>query len=332
MCVDLKSRRQVFDLQYLHDMSQSKGNGADSRHANEYSSSAVTTSYNCTNNPYARVLYFYYLFHRLKLTTIDLNNIAKKYANNAPRLLHDLTTKYKDFAIPEEVHLSELNRVCSLYDVPENYHRLLQPFQKYDYNPRVDIYSREFDAEYSLLSSQSISHSHVNAPTLDNISKFIFLKSGSTVYDTTTGNASTNNDELRVNEEGSIHVIVASENSKRSSNDTHTPKEPREAHFFEQIALRSIQSSSSSDGGGETSHRDSPLAFLYDCMNQKIRVTVVVRRRNSVRGSLTAYVKTFDKNFNLFLSDVDEEYITNKQKRRSMVMGRFKSSLNVYKR
>lgn len=307
---------------------------AMSRDANEYSTSAVITTNNCTSNPFARVLYFYYLFHRLKLTTIDLNNIAKKYANNATRLLHDLAAKYKDFTIPDEVHLCELSRVCSLYDVPENYQRLLQPFQKYDYDARVDIYSREFNAEFSLLSSQSISHSHVNAPTLDNISKFIFLKSGSTVHDDTTGNAFTNSgDEMRANEEGSIHVIIPSENSKRSYNDALIPKEPREAHFFEQIALRSIQSSSSSSSGrGETSHIDSPLAFLYDCMNQKIRVTVVVRRRNSVRGSLTAYVKTFDKNFNLFLSDVDEEYITNKQKRRSMVMGRFKSSLNVYKR
>lgn len=316
MCSDLKS--------YV--------NSAVSRDTNEYSSSTVITTNNCTTNPFARVLYFYYLFHRLKLTTIDLTNIAKKYANNATRLLHDLTAKYKDFTIPDEVHLCELSRVCSLYDVPENYQRLLQPFQKYDYDARVDIYSRDFNAEFSLLSSQSISHSHINAPTLDNISKFIFLKSGSTVHDDTTGNASTKSgDEMRANEEGSIHVIVSSESSKRSYNDALIPKEPREAHFFEQIALRSIQSSSSS-GKGEASLKDSPLAFLYDCMNQKIRVTVVVRRRNSVRGSLTAYVKTFDKNFNLFLSDVDEEYITNKQKRRSMVMGRFKSSLNVYKR
>ena len=31
----------------------------------------------------------------------------------------------------------------------------------------------------------------------------------------------------------------------------------------------------------------------------------------SVRGSLDAYVLAFDKHFNMLLSDVDEEYITN---------------------
>ncbi len=30
-----------------------------------------------------------------------------------------------------------------------------------------------------------------------------------------------------------------------------------------------------------------------------------------MRGSLDAYIKAFDRHFNLLLSDVDEEYITN---------------------
>jgi hypothetical protein len=32
----------------------------------------------------------------------------------------------------------------------------------------------------------------------------------------------------------------------------------------------------------------------------------------SVRGSVEAYVKAFDRHFNMLLADVDEEYILNK--------------------
>ena len=122
------------------------------RDFDEYNS--AISSNNRTNNPYARVLYFYYLYHRLKLTESDLTNIAKKYANNSTRLLHDLTAKYKGFCIPNEVHLSELFRICKLFTVPENYLRLLQlSLSTYDYDPRCDIYSGEFDAGHSLLLS-----------------------------------------------------------------------------------------------------------------------------------------------------------------------------------
>jgi small nuclear ribonucleoprotein (snRNP)-like protein len=31
----------------------------------------------------------------------------------------------------------------------------------------------------------------------------------------------------------------------------------------------------------------------------------------SIRGSLDAYIRAFDRHFNMLLTDVDEEYITN---------------------
>lgn len=39
---------------------------------------------------------------------------------------------------------------------------------------------------------------------------------------------------------------------------------------------------------------------------------------HSVRGSLDAYILAFDRHYNMLLSDVDEEYITNSVSNRNL--------------
>ena len=47
---------------------------------------------------------------------------------------------------------------------------------------------------------------------------------------------------------------------------------------------------------------------MYVC----IYVCMYVYGLTSVRGAVEAYVKAFDRHFNMLLADVDEEYILNK--------------------
>lgn len=52
--------------------------------------------------------------------------------------------------------------------------------------------------------------------------------------------------------------------------------------------------------------KGGPMAFLTECVEQRIRVKVVVRGAVQIRGSLEGFIIAFDKYWNLALSDVDE--------------------------
>ncbi|CAK1547995.1 unnamed protein product [Leptosia nina] len=49
-----------------------------------------------------------------------------------------------------------------------------------------------------------------------------------------------------------------------------------------------------------------PLGALKDCVEKRLRVMIITRNSNSIRGSLYATVVAFDKQWNLALSDVLE--------------------------
>jgi small nuclear ribonucleoprotein (snRNP)-like protein len=90
-------------------------------------------------------------------------------------------------------------------------------------------------------------------------------------------------------------------------------QERQEAHsrILETIAERAIPHYVSVNQMGEKCESPSPLQLLYDLMKEKARVRVLIRRRNSIRGSVDGYLVGFDRFWNLLLKDCDEEFIPN---------------------
>ncbi|KAE8915387.1 hypothetical protein PF005_g2855 [Phytophthora fragariae] len=54
---------------------------------------------------------------------------------------------------------------------------------------------------------------------------------------------------------------------------------------------------------------DGPFGVLRRCFLERMRVFVVVRRVNSVRGTCWGFLKAFDKHMNLVLLDVTHEFV-----------------------
>ncbi|KAF4027423.1 LSM domain-containing protein [Phytophthora infestans] len=54
---------------------------------------------------------------------------------------------------------------------------------------------------------------------------------------------------------------------------------------------------------------DGPFRVLRHCFLERMRVFVVIRRVNSVRGTCSGFLKAFDKHMNLVLLDVTQDFI-----------------------
>ncbi|KAL3656853.1 hypothetical protein V7S43_018196 [Phytophthora oleae] len=54
---------------------------------------------------------------------------------------------------------------------------------------------------------------------------------------------------------------------------------------------------------------DGPFQVLRRCFLERMRVFVVIRRINSVRGTCSGFLKAFDKHMNLVLLDVTQEFV-----------------------
>jgi small nuclear ribonucleoprotein (snRNP)-like protein len=54
---------------------------------------------------------------------------------------------------------------------------------------------------------------------------------------------------------------------------------------------------------------DGPFRVLRRCFLERLRVLVVVRRINSVRGTCSGFLKAFDKHMNLVLLDATQEFV-----------------------
>jgi small nuclear ribonucleoprotein (snRNP)-like protein len=54
--------------------------------------------------------------------------------------------------------------------------------------------------------------------------------------------------------------------------------------------------------------QEGPMSVLHEAMTQRLRVRVVVRYVDGIRGTATGFVMAFDKHFNLLLRDAEEVY------------------------
>ena len=212
-----------------------------------------------STNPFARVLLFYYLYQRSKITATDFEKIAKKYAGKGDKLLVDLQTKYT-FPIPESVWSLELARLCAIYPIPPLFLRLMSMSEP-PFDVRTDVYSSEFKAEHVLFSG-SISVSYRNAPLKDNLSRVRYILPGYS--------------GPGPREVPSCSTLTSS-TSASSLSDPNAP--PKARHLFELIA-EEAQRPKLSRGGDNSEAGPSPLALLAQFMRDRVRVRIVLRRHN----------------------------------------------------
>lgn len=212
-----------------------------------------------STNPFARVLMFYYLYLRAKITSTDFEKIAKKYAGKGDKLLVDLQAKYT-FPIPEQVWLIELSRLCTIFSIPASYLRLMNVADPY-FDPRTDAYSSEFNAEHALFSG-ILSVSYRNAPPKDNI----YAQQIRQILPGYTGT---------VVKEVPRPAGLKSSSSASSLQSEANSEKPKSRHLFELIA---------EDAQKHKNDRHckdpSPLALIGQFMRDRVRVRIVLRRHN----------------------------------------------------
>ena len=263
---------------------------------------ATTSDEIISFNPFARTLLFYYLHQRAKLTSTDLEKIAKKYALNGEKLIGDLVQKYSSI-IPEYVHMSELRRICSSFTIPATYiTKLNLPDSDTSYCKEMDIYHANFDPLTALDAVAGTTLSHIRAPRLDNIFKVRHLLPVHSSEYAAPGSGQNAQSNMvaavlpKSNCSDGAGIVHNDDNT--TTNDTGPIVVPtaavKSSHLFDVIAEAALlhqpwglnnnnsnnnnTSSSNSESTAAAVGVQSPLALLHQCMKQRIRVRIIVRR------------------------------------------------------
>jgi hypothetical protein len=207
---------------------------------------------------FASVLVFYEQFRRTKLNPSDLSKIVKKYEFKPNQLIADLEKKY-ELPIPEKCELRNVQRICSVFAVPDSYLNLL-PKQVWEqtyfaYDPVFDIQSVLFDPEKALLSKRIISPTSTSE-ALDNLSRC---------------NSLFVSEQEKLQTIGKVHLKVRVKEKRLKS------RKPE--HILEKIALDSCSRCKSDDQTGGEQLTKSPFSLAYAFMKGKGRVRVVIRKR-----------------------------------------------------
>lgn len=262
-----------------------------------------------TTNSFAITLVYYYNYCRGKLTQEDLSKIKKKYERRQPQLLIDLHKKYL-FTMPEKVTIGQVQRVIAQFDIPSDYLQvaglssLSTEIDTY-YDPRMDIASDLFDANY-VFEQKKLFASFKKCPIEDNITK-VRKYVLPLLPEEERGNQPPNaiNNAATISKTAARRALILAAKEKE--------KEERRP-YFDRLADASVPKYTFRNDLGVETVLSSPLVFLHEAMLKKERVRIIVRRRAALRGSLDAYILGFDRYWNMFLSDVDEEFICNKVK------------------
>lgn len=254
-----------------------------------------------TDNPFAVTLVYYYCYCRSKLTCEDLQRIQRKYESRPQNLLRDLQKKYI-FKAPSSVTWREVARVVGCFDVPADFVRVagISVEQRRSFEKSLDICSNEFDVEAVFSRKKIFASSSKHAP-LDNMMYCKTLVPGLVSPE----EIAALNDRMRKSAQRKMELEAAEAEGKEVGRVDNR-------HFFEQLAEKALPKYSFRSDLGVEIVLPSPCTLIYNCMKNHERVRIITRRQNGIRGSMDAYIQAFDRHFNLFLTDVDEEYILNK--------------------
>lgn len=258
-----------------------------------------------TVNCFAICLVYYYNFCRHKLTNEDLLKIKKKYERKASQLLTDLQRKYT-FPIPEKVTVNQVLRVIAQHNISLDYVDLCglsSTARSLTYEQIYDITDNSYDADLSF-ESKKIFASFRKCPIEDNMSKVKkYVVSLLSEEERSSIVMPPTNVEGAISKSAARRAIILAAKEKE--------KEERRP-FLDRLAEASIPKYTFRNDLGEEKVLASPLALIHNFMIKKERVRIIIRRRHAIRGSLDAYIQGFDRFWNLFLTDVDEEFILNK--------------------
>lgn len=276
------------------------------------------TSSETTKNPFARVLYFYYLFQRSKLSSPqDLDKIVRKYRNKPESLVVDLQSKY-EFPVPECVSKPILLRLTRIFPISVVYIQQMGVEQfTGDYDAQRDICSSDFSVAFCLGNLSTLIASDPHVSPLDNLTKvraLLKLTPGSVEkgshasatdhkdrineredsYEGKTGNAisgGSSNSSSSSSGGGASTSVDAAVRSTESNFDAEdaaaeavavaaAAATAKSKHPFVEMAELALQPRRGRDQQRAGAKLSSPLLLLKECMEQRARVRIIIRRKN----------------------------------------------------
>jgi small nuclear ribonucleoprotein (snRNP)-like protein len=268
------------------------------------------------DDPIAASLLFYDRYRRARLKDRDFYaKVLKRYSKKpSSTVLDDLDNKYGSFcSVPRSVSLRQLQRIFSKYDVPVEFrtvilksipidgggvlweqHKSLDSYFGDEYSEAYDVYSANFNADVAFTSNRHYLSPPGGTRTIvyDNMAKVKHL-----VYKDVK--------EFVVPDRSYVESVKAKQKANEILQRTAKP------HLFQEIMDKVMQpaaSSRGSDGNKEDAEQElpSPYRVIRDCIRDKSRASIVVRRKSGIKGVLTCYIKAADRHMNLLLADVDE--------------------------
>lgn len=154
----------------------------------------------------------------------------------------------------------------------------------------VDLTSDQFDP-YRALYSRNVQLPSPKAPILDNLTKFQETESGIVIRQTQKGRPKV--------QEADKEQPSTSAGSRSRFQPHQEPIQGRERRVARNVLTRM------KDVKG-------PLSLLQRCMNDRIRIKVLIRNMAGIRGYCLGYLLAFDKHFNMALEDVTEVWTRKK--------------------